>query len=502
MSSTAPLMLSVSGCRGIVGESLTPEVAARFAGCFGGWLRARAQSPGRSSAARSAPSVVLARDGRVGGEMIHAAATAGLLAAGCNVIDLGIAMTPTVGVMVDEKAAAGGMVLTASHNPQQWNGLKCIVRVPGTLDADACAPAASMAQEIINQFKQGSPALVGWQELGSISRDQGAQPHAAKVMSALESIGASWDEIRQHQFSVVLDSVNASGIEGGRRILDNLSCLVRHEGGAPTGLFPHTPEPTRENLAEFCAIVRESGAAVGFAQDPDADRLAIIDERGSYIGEEYTLVLAAMALLEADQRRAPADKRGPGKPRVIAVNLSTSRMIDDVAARYGATVVRTAVGEANVVEAMKSAAASGQAHVVMGGEGNGGVIWPSVTYIRDSLSAMALTLLLLSRAAKPLSEIVKSIPTYAIEKRKVDLARREDAQPAVEAVARAYATHRVDRQDGVRVDYTSGPLAGKAWLHVRASNTEPIMRLIAEAPSPDQAKGVLDDAARVIAQAS
>jgi phosphomannomutase len=256
------------------------------------------------------------------------------------------------------------------------------------------------------------------------------------------------------------------------------------------GIFTHTPEPTRENLTGLCKLVKKKKAAVGFAQDPDADRLAIVDERGHYIGEEYTLVLAAEALLGGAKRRKA---KGKGD-LVLVTNLSTSRMLDDVAEKYGARVVRTAVGEANVVEAMKREKAAGN-RVVLGGEGNGGVIWPEVTYVRDSLSSMALVLSLMARTGKKVSELVAEMPAYSIEKRKVEIPRREHARPAVEKLAAEYAAQKLDLQDGVRVDW----LEKRAWLHVRASNTEPIMRLIAEAPTAAEATAILEDAADVIA---
>ncbi len=466
-------MLSVSGCRGLFGQSLTPEVAARFAGAFAGWLTDRF-GPGQR--------VVLARDGRAGGHVIHAAAMAGLTGAGCHVTDLDVAMTPTVGVMVDRLACRGGMVVTASHNPQVWNGLKCLLGSGGR-EPSAAAPAAASADEIIARFKAGKVGAVDWKGAGEIDRcDTHDDDHVHVVMSALsELLGADAQGIGEGM-TFVLDSVNASGVVAGPNMLEELGCdEILHLGGERTGLFPHAPEPIRENLGDLCDAVREAGAAAGFAQDPDADRLAIVDERGEYIGEEYTLVLGTLAVLEAMGSKA--------KGSVLATNLSTSRMIEDVAAKFGAKVIRTAVGEANVVDAMKSHRSA------VGGEGNGGVIWPAVTYIRDSLSAMALVTALLQRAGKPLSEIVAGIPSYAIEKRKVDLASREAAEPAVKAVAKAYASARVDLQDGVRIDWDSE----RAWLHVRASNTEPIMRLIAEAPTAARAKAILDDAAKVIA---
>lgn len=479
-----PLMLGVSGCRGIVGSSLTHDVAARYAGAFAGWLR--------ESRGVERPRVVLARDGRAGGQMLHAAALAGLTSGGCTVVDLGIAMTPTAGVMADARAADGAVILTASHNPQQWNGLKCLVRTGGPampVRIDACAPDACAAAEIVDRFKRNEPArdALPWDRVGSISLDTSAMDaHVESVITALDEIGLA-GPTRDRHYRAVVDSVNGSGAPGALALLERLGCSeIVQLHGEPNGIFPHTPEPTRENLSGLAAATPQHAGVAGFAQDPDADRLAIIDASGSYIGEEYTLVLAAVAILGSMGDRA----RGT----VLCTNLSTSRMIDDVAAKFGARVVRTAVGEANVVASMK------EHNAVLGGEGNGGVIWPRVTYVRDSLSAIALTLGLLAREDKPLADIIAEMPAYAIEKRKVDLPSKEAANPAVEKIASAYGTGRgsagarIDRQDGIRVDWPDK----RAWLHVRASNTEPIMRLIAEAPTAEAARQILDDAAGVI----
>jgi len=481
-------MLSVSGCRGIFGRTMTPEVAAAFAGVLGGYLRER------HARGRGRPLVVLGRDGRVGGDLLSMAAAAGLAAAGCDVLDAGVAMTPTVGVMADARGAAGGLVITASHNPQHWNGLKPMLRDPGASGGtvSAGAPSKAFADEIIARYRAG---------VGSASRDGPSQDaagtiarcapgelgfpgeathtHLTKVRTALKEIGINEDR-RWLAMRCVVDSVNSSGVAGARALLGER--LVHHLGASDSGVFPHTPEPTEENLGHLCRFVREKKAGAGFAQDPDADRLAIVDERGRYIGEEYTLALAAEAVLGSGHVKA--------KGAVLCTNMSTSRMIEDVAARHGARVVRTPVGEANVVEAMRSHGA------VLGGEGNGGVIWPRVTYIRDSLSSMGLVLGLIARSGKTLSELVKDIPAYAIVKRKVDLPDVSVAERAVEAVAREFAGERLDRRDGVRVDLDSA----RAWLHVRASNTEPIMRLIAEAPTREGAESVLDRGAAAIAK--
>ncbi|MGE4196515.1 MAG: hypothetical protein AB7G11_05265 [Phycisphaerales bacterium] len=506
MPGDAPLMLSVSGCRGIFGKSMTPEVAARFAGVFGSYLRHHpAADAGHAPGPK--PLVVVARDGRAGGECLLDAASAGLQAAGCNVLSIGVAMTPTVGVMVDARRAAAGLIITASHNPQEWNGIKPVIRAaaPDSSRPDASAPGTDLADQIIARFRLASdpgadpsePLWVGPTLVGAAAHAAGSSgdkplgipsestnTHLFVLREALKHIGAH-DDRASMAVSCVLDSVNASGVEAGAAFLG--ARLKHHIGSGTSGLFPHPPEPTRHNLTDIARLTREKHAHVGFAQDPDADRLAIIDERGEYIGEEYTLVLAAQSLLSALHDHSPDSTRG----QVLCVNLSTSRMIEDVAARYGARVVRTPVGEANVVSAMK------QHGSIIGGEGNGGVIWPRVTYNRDSLSAMGLVISLMARSGKPISQLVADIPAYSIVKRGVELRRKDDATRAVETLARTYTgapdVH-VDRQDGVWVGFH----ARHAWLHVRASNTEPIMRLIAEAPTAAAANDILDDAARAI----
>jgi phosphomannomutase len=491
-------MLSVSGCRGIVGASLTPEVAARFAASYASWLIERAGG--------KPVTVVVGRDGRAGAQMVHRAALAGLCGAGCDVVDLGVSMTPTTAILTDAYRAespegvVAGMVLTASHNPQQWNGLKCLLAESGEFGSAACAPPAVNASEIIERFNTGKIRHAEWNDIGDITDDDAAiETHIERLTMALEDAGLTKDASRLGMgLNVAVDSVNASGVRGSHMCLEALGVEeILHLGAEETGIFSHPPEPTAENLSlpgGLCDAVRENESDIGFAQDPDADRLAIVDEKGRYIGEEYTLALSALAVLEAMKKAGT-----PTAGHVLVTNLSTSRMIDDIAARYGAKVLRTAVGEANVVEVMKREKA------LLGGEGNGGTIWPRMTYVRDSLSSMALVMWLISPQGggngkkRAISEVVASLPSYAIRKQKTDLARKEDAKPAIEKIAKAYGGNRVDLQDGVWVDFTTGPLAGKAWLHVRASNTEPIMRLIAEAPTEKDADAVLAEAAKVIA---
>lgn len=512
MMSESPLILGVSGLRGIVGESLTPEVAVRYAAAFGTWIQEK-------TGARR-PLVLVGRDGRLGGESTYTAAISGLLATGCRVRRLGVAMTPTVGMQCDLAMADAALIITASHNPQEWNGIKILIReagwstnrdsdARGSVDdsvCDACAPDAKTAQEIVDQYNNGTIEWWGGEDVCDSSVDDDVEhPHCLKVLDACGPLigdegGDYWSTFESlRMMSVVLDSVNCSGSYITKLFFEDTPCKAMNLHGEQTGRFPHTPEPTKENLSGeggLCDVVPGIKADVGFAQDPDADRLAIVDEHGEYIGEEYTLVLCAMALMEA--RMGNGEREGNGTP-VFVVNLSTSRMIDDVAAHYGAEVVRSAVGEANVVEQMKALKAQGR-DVVLGGEGNGGVIWPEVTYVRDSLSGMALVLSLMARTGKSVSELVSMInamgPTdevksngYTILKAKSALASKADAVPVVKHLDGIYsgkAGCRVDLQDGIRIDWDERGV----WAHVRASNTEPIMRVIVEAPSSDEAERV------------
>ncbi|MEO1128503.1 MAG: phosphoglucosamine mutase [Planctomycetota bacterium] len=461
----APLMVSVSGCRGIVGASLTPDVIARFCSAWASEVRAR-------TGARK-PRIVVGRDGRAGGHALLRLAEGALNMAGCDVIRLGVAMTPSVGLMVHRLSAEGGLVLTASHNPGEWNGIKPITEEGG-------APLPEQARSLIHRFHEGAPEWVTPERLGGLTEDHSTtDAHVARVLDAIAAV-QPLESIRECAFKVVVDSVNASGAAPAAAVLEALGCRVTHLNADGTGIFPHTPEPTAANLTSLCGAVREHGGDVGFAQDPDGDRLALVDELGAYVGEEYTLVLGAMAYLGS---LSPSDARNAR----LAANLSTSRMIDDVAAQFGASVVRTPVGEANVVSGMRAAGAA------FGGEGNGGVIWRDIVPIRDSIVSMALTLALMAREGRPLSMVVADVPRYAIEKRKAPAEAPLVARLA-DAVRDLYDGADVDEQDGVRLDFEAPSGSGRAWLHVRPSNTEPIVRLIAEAPTAEDAKAILDKA--------
>jgi phosphomannomutase len=424
-----PLMVGVSGIRGIIGESLTPRVVLDFAQAFGTLL-----GGGR---------VALGRDTRPSGEMFSAAAAAGLIAAGCEVTQLGVVMTPTIARAICDGGYDGGVMMTASHNPAQWNGVKF-------LDRDGLAPSAERAREIA-AIRDGRRLRAAKEDFAPLKADdQAGERHVDAVLAAVET---ELEPLRGMR--VVLDSVNGAGCADSPALLAALGCEVLHLNGEPTGCFAHAPEPTAEHLAQLGEAVRQAGAAVGFAQDPDGDRLAIVDEQGSYIGEDYTLALAAEFVLS----------RRPGP---VAANLSTSRLVDAVAERYGVAVVRTPVGEAHVARAVRGT------RCVIGGEGNGGVIDPRVVLVRDSLSAMSLVLQLMAATGRRISELVAGLPRYVMVKQKLDCPR-ERIEVAAAAVAGAFADQPVNRADGVRVDFEEG------WVHVRASNTEPIVRIIAEA---------------------
>ncbi|MCC7193378.1 MAG: phosphoglucosamine mutase [Phycisphaeraceae bacterium] len=455
----APLMLSVSGLRGLIGRSLTPPVAARYAAAFGQWLKSR-----QPAGASAAPHVVLGRDSRPSGQMIELAAASGLIAVGCRVTTLGIVTTPGVAIMAEHLGADGGMVITASHNPIIWNGIKA-------LRSDGVAPPPEQANDIIARFQHDDVQYAPVESLTTLAHDDST--HRVHIDRILRHIDVEAIRRRTPRLRVVLDSVHGAGGTATAMMLEALGVELVHLYAQPTGRFPHNPEPTRENLVGLSDAVRQHRGDIGLAQDPDADRLAVVDEQGRYIGEEYTLALATMHLLSRQPQQ--------GK-RTVAANLSTSRMIDDIAAAAGATVLRTPVGEANVAAAMRRHGS------LIGGEGNGGVIWPQVIHVRDSLVGIALLLELLARRGEPLSRIVSTIPRYAIVKEKLDI-QPGMTEKLVPLLRRRWPDEKIDTQDGVRIDWPS-PAPGM-WVHVRPSNTEPILRIIAEAPAESAARDVI-----------
>jgi phosphomannomutase len=450
------LMIGISGMRGTIGGTLTPGVVGRMAGAFAAWLK-RSGKPAGGTACR----VIFGRDSRPSGFWVRDAAVAALVASGVEVIDLEIVSTPGVAMMVKHLNADAGMIATASHNPIQWNGLKLLNR-------SAVAPPPEDARRIIALYEAGETAYVPVEQL--IAPRKNTETHALHVKRVLEHVDVLG--ISTKRYKVVLDSVNGAGCVATAMLLGRLGCSVVHLNGTPDGQFAHEPEPTEKNLTGLAAEVKRQKADVGFAQDPDADRLAIVDEKGVYIGEEYSLALAAKLVL--------------GKRAGVAVtNLSSSRMLDDIAASAGGRVVRTAVGEANVVDAMLREGA------VIGGEGNGGVIDTRIVPGRDSLVGMAYVLQLMAASGKSVSGLVAEIPKYEIVKTKFEC-RREDAERAVEALKMEFAGEKIDTQDGIRIDWEN------AWVHARPSNTEPIMRIIAEGRDRVEAERRVEEIRHVV----
>jgi len=440
---TSHLMVSVSGVRGRVGEGLTPEVIAHFAAAFGAYALRR--GPGRK--------VVIGRDSRVSGPMFVRAATAALQSVGCEVVDVGIAPTPSVQLAVEDLGAAGGLAVTASHNPIEWNALKFIGPSGMFLDAEE-------GREM-RAFLEGEIPRAGWRELGGWEADEDAVRRHLDRILAIPFLDV--ERIRERRFHVALDCVRGAGGTIFPRLLEALGCTVTGINLETDGLFPREPEPVAENLKELEALVRDSGADVGFATDPDVDRLSLVSEEGRAIGEDYTLALAAKLVLAH-------------RPGAVVTNLSTSRLMDDVTTAAGVPLIRAPVGEINVARRMQAESAT------VGGEGNGGVILPDVHLTRDAPVAAALILQLLAETGETLAALASGIGHYEIVKEKV--ARPEQPLDQVyDLLAERLAAPGVDRQDGLRLDWP----AERRWAHLRPSGTEPIVRVIAEAPTRAEA---------------
>jgi phosphomannomutase len=443
-------IISVSGLRGIVGDTLTPEIAIRYAAAFAALI--------------PSGTIVVGRDSRPSGRMLAEAIQAGLQAVGRTTIDAGIVATPTVGVVVRGLRAAGGIQITASHNPSPYNGLKLF-------SAEGRVIPAGPGEKVLQQYRTDKPDWVAHDRLGDSL--EGDAPHDAHLRAVLQTVDVRC--IRQCRFRVLLDANRGAGGILGRRLLEELDCRVTILGERPDGQFEHAPEPTGENLAGVSDYVVKDEAEIGFCQDPDADRLAIIDGSGRYIGEEYTLALCVDHTL----RR----RKGP-----IAANCASSRMSEDLARRCGVPYVRAAVGEANVVDAMLAHQA------IFGGEGNGGPIDPRVGYVRDSFVGMAQVLDAVASRGKTIGELADELPRYEIVKTKITLPP-EKLPVVFDSLQRRFADAVPSRLDGLRLDWPD------RWLLVRGSNTEPIVRAIAEAPTAAEATGLCDAAAEVVAMA-
>ena len=448
------LIISVSGMRGIVGKNLTDFVATDYGRAFGTFLKERyAERKGKLS-------VSIGRDSRPSGKQLLFAVAEGLCGVGIDVIDLGIVTTPSVGVMLRELGCAGGVVITASHNPGQYNGIKLLL-------GNGVAPSSDAAKQIRQYYFDKHFSLVDSSDCGKVtSSEQTDITHIDKVLAIVDR-GA----IAAKKYKVVLDSVNGAGGRITKKLLAELGCRVSAINDEPTGLFAHDPEPIAENLQGLCGIVKAEGAEVGFAQDPDADRLAIVDEKGNYIGEEYSLALSAKYIFSKRTGKA-------------ATNLSSSRMIDDIAEKAGGKVIRTAVGEAHVAAAMF------EHDCIIGGEGNGGVIDLRVGPIRDSLVGIVLVLQLMAETGKTVSRLVDEIGGYYMSKDKF-AADKLQAQQIFNLTKKAFADAKLDTTDGCRFDFDDG------WLHLRASNTEPVIRIIVEAKDRHTAEKYIDTVLKI-----
>lgn len=434
------LLISVSGVRGVYGESLTLEVVRRYAYAFGLWL--------------GGGKVVIGRDSRPSGADVLASSVEGLAAARCDVVDIGIVPTPTVGVAVPHFEARGGIVITASHNPEEWNALKL-------LDAAGEFIKADEGEEVRRLFESEKvPAQTG--EVTRTSAEGSVSVHIDRI-KALPIIDP--ERIGRRNPRVALDGVNGGAAEAGCALLDALGVRAVPIHCRPDLPFPHDPEPKPDHLKDLCRAVPAAEADLGFALDPDGDRLALVDETGRPLSEEHTLALAADFWLS----------RRPGP---LAVNSSTSRMIDHVAGKHGVAVHRSPVGEAHVVAKMK------QVGAVLGGEGNGGVIVPDVHYGRDGLAAMALILQYLVEDERPLSSLADELPALAMVKAKVDFPRDLPREPLASFLS-SLVPGEMEFEDGFKIT------GENAWIHVRRSNTEGVVRIIAEAALENEANDLV-----------
>lgn len=441
------LMISVSGMRGHVGTDLTPELVARHAAALGAWVRSRGGS-----------RVVIGRDARTSGPMFTRAAIAGFQSVGVNVIDIGVAPTPTVQMAVEHHRAGAGLILTASHNPIEWNALKFVGPDGIFLDAESGAMVRLLADQ--------GPPRVGWDEIGQVTSDDSAIERHLDAILALPELDLA--AIRARGFHVAIDCVRGAGAPTMLALFERLGVRVSCIHVSADGLFPHPPEPVPENLGDLAALVRKSGADIGMAVDPDVDRLALVDEHGEPLGEDYTLALAARAVL---------DRQPEGAPRVVVANLSTSLVVEDAARAAGARFVRAPVGEANVARAIVAEGA------VVGGEGNGGVILPALHVGRDAPLAAALILQRLVASGQGVSALVRGAPQYTIVKAKA--ARGGDLAAQYADLRSSFPDALADDRDGLRLSWPD------RWVHVRPSGTEPIVRIIAEAPTGAEANDLV-----------
>ncbi|CAM4333942.1 phosphoglucosamine mutase [Zobellia roscoffensis] len=443
------LIKSISGIRGTIGgrsgDNLTPIDAVKFAAAYGIWLK--------NYSKKDKLKVVIGRDARLSGEMIQNLVVSTLVGLGIDVVDLDLSTTPTVEIAVPLEKADGGIILTASHNPKQWNALKLLNEKGEFLDAAQGAKILDIADKEDFDFSEVD-------DLGRITKnDSYIDIHIDEVLE-LPLVDA--DTIRKAKFKVVVDGVNSTGGIAIPKLLEELGVEVVKLYCDPTGHFPHNPEPLKEHLGDICDLVIKEKADFGIVVDPDVDRLAFIDNTGEMFGEEYTLVACADYVL------------GKTKGNTVS-NLSSSRALRDITQKHGGTYEAAAVGEVNVVTKMKAN------NAIIGGEGNGGIIYPDSHYGRDSLVGTALFLMLMAEKGGTVAELRASYPSYFMSKKKIQLTPGLDVDGILKAMADTYKNEEISTIDGVKIDFAEN------WVHLRKSNTEPIIRIYTEAKSQSEA---------------
>ncbi len=448
------LIKSISGIRGTIGgapaQNLTPVDAVKFAAAYGSWLK--------EYAGKDNLTIVIGRDARLSGEMIQNLVVATLVGLGIDVVDLGLSTTPTVEIAVPLEEADGGMILTASHNPKQWNALKLLNERGEFLDAEQGARILELAEAEDFCFAEVDA-------LGKITgKDNYLDIHVDQVLQ-LSLVDP--EVIRKKKFKVVVDGVNSTGGIAIPKLLRKLGVEVVELYCEPTGHFPHNPEPLKEHLGDICAKVVEEKADFGIVVDPDVDRLAFISNDGEMFGEEYTLVACADYVLS----KVKGD---------TVSNLSSSRALRDITQKHGGNYAAAAVGEVNVVAKMKAT------NAVIGGEGNGGIIYPESHYGRDALVGTALFLMLLSERGGTVAALRGSYPGYFMSKKKITLTPELDVDGILSEMEGRYKEEEISTIDGVKIDFPD------SWVHLRKSNTEPIIRIYTEARSQQEADSLAD----------
>ena len=443
------LMVSVSGIRGVFGLTLTPEIVFKYAAYFGSFCKHKriTRINYENSDESNLTTIVLGRDSRTTGMTLNYAVCSALMSIGCRVIDLGIVATPTLLLAVKMLKADGGICITASHNPSHWNALKLSNEKGMFLFPDEADQFhKSMEEEL---------SYAGWDKQGNVVfTSEMTGKHIDKIFSIPY---IDYKKIQDKKFKVVIDSVNGAGGLISPRLLKKLGCEVIELNSEPNGYFAHNPEPLSKNLTQIKKAVIDNKADIGFATDPDVDRLSIISERGEAIGEELSLVLAVKYVL--------SKRKGS-----IVTNCSTTMAIDDVAAEYGVKVHRTKVGEINVGKKMV------EIDSPIGGEGNGGIICPEVNYTRDATAGMAIILALMAEKDAAISQLTASIPNYYITKDKVQL-MSDNLDEALHVVKKMYPATKIDKTDGLKI------VGDNFWIHIRKSGTEPIVRIYVESDS-------------------